>query len=102
MDAVQAYVHIMQLLFRNVHVQRPVAWMPFLLTKTAKQISIMTSVFRADNALSTVLLVRLLLNPRFSRLSDLYSPGKMAMLQLLLHLLDRLVQKLLPESYVQP
>ena len=35
--------------------QRPVAWMPFLLTKTAKQISIMTSVFRADNALSTVL-----------------------------------------------
>ena len=45
--------------------QRPVAWMPFLLTKTAKQISIMTSVFRADNALSTVLLVRLLINPRF-------------------------------------
>lgn len=56
--------------------QRPVAWMPFLLTKTAKQISIMTSVFRADNALSTVLLVRLLINPRFSRLSELYSPVK--------------------------
>ena len=84
------------------HVQRPVAWMPFLLTKTAKQISIMTSVFRADNALSTVLLVRLLINPRFSRLSELYSPVKRSMLQLLLHLLDSLVQKLLPESYVQP
>ena len=72
------------------------------LTKTAKQISIMTSVFRADNALSTVLLVRLLINPRFSRLSELYSPVKRSMLQLLLHLLDSLVQKLLPESYVQP
>ena len=70
--------------------------------KRSKQISIMTSVFRADNALSTVLLVRLLINPRFSRLSELYSPVKRSMLQLLLHLLDSLVQKLLPESYVQP
>ena len=76
--------------------------MPFLLTKTARQISIMISVFHADNALSTVLLVRLLINPRFSRLSELYSPVKRYMLQLLLHLLDSLVQKLLPESYVQP
>ena len=82
--------------------QRPVAWMPFLLTKTAKQISIMISVFHADNALSTVLLVRLQINTRISRLSELYSPVKRYMLQLLLHLLDSLVQKLLPESYVQP
>lgn len=39
---------------------------------------------------------------QISRLSELYSPVKRSMLQLLLHLLDSLVQKLLPESYVQP
>ena len=39
------------IIVRNVHVQRPVAWMPFLLTKTAKQISIMTSVFSCGQCL---------------------------------------------------
>ena len=84
--------------------QRPVAWMPFLLDETGKaNIDYDKCVSCGQCLVNGYPFVRLLINPRFSRLSELYSPVKKVYAAVApCILLDSLVQKLLPESYVQP